>query len=162
MTTVWRYLAPFAAVSRWPVRRWWVVLGASALVAAVIAVPTAMVQNPLFVRMTPPTWWSWPVLAATALLGGLLTATYVRTGDGATQVGRSGAAGGVLGWLEVGCPVCNKLVVLVVGVSGALRFWAPVQPALAVASVALLGWALYRRLRGELTCRLVPAGAAGR
>jgi len=62
------------------------------------------------------------------------------------------AAGGVLSFFAVGCPVCNKLVVLAVGVSGALSYWAPVQPFLAAASVALLGLAAHRRLRGLKSC----------
>ncbi|MEU0684020.1 MULTISPECIES: hypothetical protein [Streptomyces] len=54
----------------------------------------------------------------------------------------------------VGCPICNKLVVLAIGVSGALTYWAPVQPVLAVATLALLGYALVRRLRTATACAL--------
>ncbi|MFF7643922.1 hypothetical protein [Streptomyces canus] len=60
--------------------------------------------------------------------------------------------GGIGSTLAVGCPICNKLVVLAIGVSGALSYWAPVQPVLAVASVALLGYALVRRLRTAIAC----------
>ena len=62
--------------------------------------------------------------------------------------------GGVLSAFAVGCPICNKLVVLAIGVSGALSYWAPLQPVLAVASVALLGYALVRRLRTAEVCAL--------
>ncbi|MEU0171427.1 hypothetical protein ABZ214_39275 [Streptomyces iakyrus] len=60
--------------------------------------------------------------------------------------------GGVLSAFAVGCPICNKLVVLALGVSGALSYWAPAQPVLGVASVALLTYALVRRLRTATAC----------
>jgi hypothetical protein len=42
----------------------------------------------------------------------------------------------------VGCPICNKIVVGLLGVSGALGVWAPLQPALAVVSLAVLAAAV--------------------
>jgi hypothetical protein len=49
-----------------------------------------------------------------------------------------------LSWLAIGCPVCNKLVVLAVGASGALSYFAPMQPWLAAVSISSLmvsiGW----------------------
>ncbi|WP_435813056.1 hypothetical protein [Streptomyces werraensis] len=59
---------------------------------------------------------------------------------------------GLLSAFAVGCPICNKLVVLALGVSGALSYWAPAQPVLGVASVALLTYALMRRLRTATAC----------
>lgn len=52
----------------------------------------------------------------------------------------------------VGCPVCNKLVMAALGASGALFIWAPLQPVVAVAALALLGYTFLRRVRGELVC----------
>lgn len=55
-----------------------------------------------------------------------------------TSWGVSAAAGGgVLSFLAVGCRICNKIVVWLIGVSGALSFFAPVQPYLAVAGLIL-------------------------
>lgn len=102
--------------------------------------------------MTPVLWWNYPVWAVTATLTGLIVATYVRTPDQSVRPGRVGVGGGVLSLLAVGCPVCNKVVVFAIGVSGALNLWAPLQPLLAVVSLALLGWALLRRLPGERSC----------
>ncbi len=48
--------------------------------------------------------------------------------------------------------VCNKLVVLAIGVSGALSYFAPLQPLLAAGSLALLAEALRRRLRATRAC----------
>ncbi|MYS66003.1 hypothetical protein GTW66_18745 [Streptomyces sp. SID5473] len=65
----------------------------------------------------------------------------------------------MLSVLAVGCPVCNKLVVLALGMSGAMSYWAPAQPVLAIASVALLAHALAGRLRTADACP-VPTGRA--
>ena len=139
----------------WSARRWWAALGAAAVTVVVVAVPTAMLPTPVFGREIPTMWWAWPVLAVTAALSGLLLATYVREpGAAATEptVDRRGFAGGLLAFFAVGCPVCNKVVLLALGYAGALRWFAPVQPVLAVAGVALLTWALRTRLRGEVSC----------
>jgi hypothetical protein len=65
-------------------------------------------------------------------------------------------SGSLFGALAVGCPVCNKIVVMPMGVSGAPQWWAPLQPVLGIAGVGLLLYALHRRLRGERLCALPP------
>ena len=65
---------------------------------------------------------------------------------------RPGTLGGFLTFFAVGCPVCNKIVLLALGYTGALRWFAPVQPLLAIAGIGLLAWALRSRLRAEVAC----------
>ncbi|HEY3035703.1 MAG TPA: hypothetical protein VGJ54_13740 [Streptosporangiaceae bacterium] len=146
-----------ASPRRWPRRRWLIVVGAAALFAVAAGLPTDVIPNPLAHREVPVTWWSYPALAATALLGGMLAATYVRMRADRDVTGRS-AGGGLLPLLATGCPACNKLVVLLVGTSGALRLWAPVQPVLAIASIVLL--ALMARLAAEHSCPVPTRPAA--
>lgn len=146
-------------------------IGATVAAAIVTGVPTSLIVNPWFARMSPPTWWSYPVWVVSSILMGLLAATYVKDPGGAAdpsdQTGaqqsdpvRSATGGGVLTTLAVGCPTCNKVAVLALGTSGATTFWAPLQPIVAVASIALLLWALDRRLR-PITCA-VPVGSPSR
>ncbi|MDQ0694391.1 hypothetical protein QF048_000833 [Streptomyces sp. W4I9-2] len=71
-----------------------------------------------------------------------------------------GALGGVLSFFAVGCPVCNKLVLVLLGSSGALSY-CPLQPLFAAASVALLADAALRRLSTRSQCPVVPAPNAG-
>lgn len=147
-----------AALRGWPPRRWAMAALTAVATVLVVGVPTVLVPNPVFGREVAVTWWAWPVLLATAVLAGLVAATYVRRpGTSAPDVSRSSLLGGFLGYLAVGCPVCNKVALLALGYTGALRWFAPVQPLLAVAGIALLGWALRRRLAGELSCP-VPSG----
>jgi len=58
----------------------------------------------------------------------------------------------VLSVFAIGCPVCNKLVVLALGTGGALTYFAPVQPVLGLLSVGLLFYVLYTRLSTERSC----------
>lgn len=155
-----------AGLRGWPARRWAAAVAGAAATVLVVGVPTVLVPNPVFGREVPVTAWAWPVLLVTAVLAGLLGATYVRLGDdlAAADVDRPsrfGAAGGFLAYLAVGCPVCNKLALLALGYTGALRWFAPVQPYLAAAGIVLLGYALLRRLEGDVACRVRARSADG-
>ena len=139
----------------WPLafsRLQWVVAAAgSVLTAMLTGIPTDIVPNPLFRRMTPVIWWNYPVWAATATLAGLVLATYVRRSPtGASRGGLVG--GGVLSFFAVGCPICNKLVVVLIGVSGALSYFAPIQPYLAAIGLGLMATTVVLRLRVPDTC----------
>lgn len=149
--------AQWTALQAWPRRRWLVALAGAVATALVMGLPTAMIPNPVFGREVPTTAWAWPALVVTAILSGLLGATYVRRPTAPEPVSRAGLVGGVLTYLAVGCPVCNKLALLALGYTGALTWFAPVQPWLALAGVGLLGYALHRRLGGEVACP-VPTG----
>ena len=146
----------------WPSLRWIVALVGVAGSAALIGVPTGIVATPWYTRMTPVLWWNYPIWIVTAVMSGLLLATYVRAGASAASPSRVGIGGNVLSLLAVGCPLCNKLVITAIGVSGALTVWAPIQPLLGVAALGLLAWALQRRLRGERACALAPPTEDGR
>lgn len=140
------------ALLSWPRRRWGAALVGAVATVVVMGLPTAMIPNPVFGRSVPTTWWAWPALLLTAALGGLLAATYVRVDGQTEQVSRTGVVGGVLTYLAVGCPVCNKIALLALGYTGALRWFAPAQPWLAAAGFGLLVYALVRRLQGEVAC----------
>lgn len=149
--------------------RQWTVAGAGALATAVlVGAPTDVVPNPLFGRSVPVQWWNYPALAVTAVLAGIVLSTYVRPPaesrpsssapePHAADGGRLGAIGGVLSFFAVGCPVCNKLVLVLLGASGALSYWAPLQPLLALLSAGLLAEAALRRLSAETECPVTPS-----
>lgn len=76
-------------------RRQWGVAGVGALTTALlIGLPTDVIPNPYYRRMTPIPWWDYPVWAATAVLTGLVLATYVRrvTVDASAGVTMGGAS----------------------------------------------------------------------
>jgi hypothetical protein len=129
-----------------------VLLLAAFAIAAIYLAMVARDRELLSVKEEPRGWWSYPAWVLTAVLEGVLLATYVRAGGATRATTGQATTGGVLSFLAVSCPVCNKLVVLAVGASGALSYWVPVQPFLAAASAALLAFAVYQRLRGMRRC----------
>ncbi|WP_185981897.1 hypothetical protein [Skermania sp. ID1734] len=149
------------SIAGWPRLRWMAAAAAAVLSGVVLAVPTGIVPTPFYTRMTPVLWWNYPVWLATAVVSGLLAATYVRTSSDGRSPAKLGLWANMGSLLAVGCPVCNKLVVAAIGVSGALHVWAPLQPVAAAASLAVLGWALRRRLSVERSCPAPSAAADG-
>ncbi len=170
-TARWQSRRAAAAASvralRW--RGWLLVVVAAVIMAVLVGVPTDLIDTPWFGREIAPTWWSYPVWVTTSAMGGLLVGLSSVTAR-ATPVQPEGRRGGVVGailmFLAVGCPVCNKVVLIVLGSSGAVTLFEPIQPIIAIASVLVLGWALTRRLTaghcvaltGDQTCRPAATG----
>jgi hypothetical protein len=139
---------------------------AATAVGAAVGVATVLIPNPVFTREIPSVPWNYPVWVVTSILTGILIATYVRSAEGAADEhaadddgsdrssARLGGAAGVLAWFAVGCPVCNKIALLALGYTGALTWFAPLQPVLAVAALALSALAVLWRLRGQASCPL--------
>ena len=139
----------------WPLRRWLAATVAAVMAALAIGIPTGIVHTGFFTRMTPVTWWDYPVWVLSAVLVGLTAGTYVRGSDagdfGRDRRGRTAGAT-LLSAFAVGCPICNKLVVAALGVSGALTYFAPLQPLLGLIGVGLLAAGLAVRLRFARAC----------
>jgi hypothetical protein len=188
ITTVRPLSAPRRAVlalGAWGARQWGVAAAAALAVALLVGVSTVLIPNPLFSREIAVVWWNYPVWIATSVLAGMLVGTYVRQGPAAPVVpsggaqdgtqsdpagtsngapdrsGRLGMVGGVLAWFAVGCPVCNKLALLALGYSGAITWFAPVQPFLGLLSLVLTGVALFVRLSNQVACPVRSAAARG-
>ena len=152
-------------------RRFWIAaIVGTAVSLLVLGIPSAVIPNPLFIRMTPTEPFNVIVWLASAPLAGFLLATYFsRGGPAATDphvdAGATRATvGGIAAYLAIGCPICNKIVVAALGVSGALNVFAPLQPLIGAASIAVLAgtlvWRLRMRARGCTRCA-VETGAPG-
>jgi hypothetical protein len=157
---------------------WTVVSAAVALLA--FGILTAIIPTPFFVRPIAPEPFAIAVWIASAPLIGIVAATYLAPAPNpaatapAVPLGGSdggaagsgdrgstlGSLGGLAAFLAIGCPVCNKIALVLLGTSGALSIYAPIQPLIGGVSLILLGgtmvWRLRLRARGTL-CE-VPAG----
>lgn len=142
--------------------------GASLLAFGLAA---AIIPNPAFGRQVPPEPFAIVVWLVSAPLMGLLGATYsapapsgpvaesvllaVRPAAGVARrdgvAGRDGTAIGTAAsfgaFLAIGCPVCNKIALVLLGASGAMTIFAPLQPVIGAASLALLAGTLAWRFR---------------
>lgn len=144
----------------------------TAVALAVFGLTSAVIPNPVFGRSVPPEPFAYVVWLVSAPLMGILAATYMVPAAGpaarparAVALGpdprpQGGRDGSVLGtvaglgaFLAIGCPLCNKVVLVALGASGAMTIWAPLQPIVGAASVALLvatvAWRLRRRAAGD-------------
>jgi hypothetical protein len=125
---------------------------------------TAVIPNPIFGRQIPPEPFAIGVWLLSAPLMGFVMATYTTPvpasplvaafplgpAQVATQERRSttlGTLAGLGAFLAIGCPVCNKVALLLLGASGALSFYAPIQPLIGAVSLVLLGFTAAWRLR---------------
>lgn len=144
----------FTSIITWPTKRWITAIVGALGTYLVLGLPTAVIPNPVFGRAVEVTPWSVPVLAITSIFAGLLLATYVRTENYLPEEKslKVGGIGSLLSFFAIGCPVCNKLVLIALGTSGAMSYFAPIQPFLAVFGVAFLMYAFRKRVLNESAC----------
>jgi hypothetical protein len=165
---------PVAALLDARLLAWGAVWGVVSLVA--FGLGSAIIPNVVFGRQIPPepfAIWTW---IASAPLMGLVIATYTvaipaspafvmvdaqgnpaATAAGDRRGGRLGLIGSIGAFLAIGCPVCNKIALILLGTSGALSIWAPIQPYVAAASLVLLAATLAWRLRMRALGGACPA-----
>jgi hypothetical protein len=149
---------------------------------------SAIIPNPVFGRQIPPEPFAIAVWVASAPLMGLIAATYmtsaasraepsflggplagaeavaIHSASSASAAETRGTTLGTLAgfgaFLAIGCPVCNKIALILLGTSGALTIFAPIQPVIGAVSLALLAgtlaWRLRSRARGG-ACATRPA-----
>jgi hypothetical protein len=135
----------------------------AAVAALVIAIPSDLIDTPWFGRPVAVRPIDYVILVVTAGLIGLVLAIHPdpasdAVSDAAEADERRTVWAGFASFLAVGCPVCNQAVVALVGTSGALSWWAPVQPIVGLAAIGLLLHALRRRLDTyDLAACPVPA-----
>jgi len=132
--------------------------------ALLLGVPTRLVPNPLFSRIVPTGPQDYVIWIVSALLLGPLLAVMtlypmpsLKTAPEKRSIAGTGRAfgGALLSFFSVGCPVCNKVVVLLLGLGGAMTIFNPLRPFLGLASIVLLGVTLYLRVRVvRYGCRL--------
>ena len=132
-------------------------LGTSAAAAMFVALGTvaALWNNPLFMRMTPTGDFEISLL----LLQSALAGVYV--GLPRSPCGkRTAGAGAIIGFLGIACPVCNKVLVLLIGSALLLEYFEPVRLYVALAGAALLAAAVWVKLtRPECLQAEAPATA---
>lgn len=121
---------------------------ATLLSALATGVSSGMVANPWFARITPIEPFDVVLWVLISVALGALLATYALPSCSRKSAGIfGGGGGGLLTWFAIGCPVCNKLVVIALGFSGAATYFAPLQPVIGVAALLLTLFVLRLRVR---------------
>ena len=116
-------------------------LAAAAAMFVVLGTLAALWNNPLFMRMTPAGGFEITLLLLQSVLAG------VYLGLPQSSCGkRTAGAGAIIGFLGIACPVCNKILVLLIGSALLLEYFEPVRLYVALAGAALLALAVGLKL----------------
>lgn len=111
------------------------------------SIPTAVITNPFFTRMTPVYWYDYIYLIADSILLGIyLGLTFGKTQIKQCKVKGKAFSGGILGFLGIACPICNKILLLLFGVSFLMIYFEPIRPYLGLLSMLILLWAVKEKL----------------
>ena len=147
----------YATVLRsWTPTQWLVAFFGGLTTFLALGLPTDVIDNPVFGRAIDETPWAMPVLLVTSVLAGLLLGTYVNARP-FDRAAKSGSFGGLLAYFAIGCPVCNKLVLLALGTTGAVNYFEPVQPYLAALGIVALAYAFHKRVTMSSVCLVVSS-----
>lgn len=131
---------------------------AAAAMFVVLGTLAALWPNPLFMRMTPTGGFELALLLLQSVLAG------VYGGLPQSPCGkRTAGAGAIIGFLGIACPVCNKVLVLLIGSALLLEYFEPVRLYVALAGAALLAAAVWVKLtRPECVKTVAPVAGASR
>ncbi len=120
--------------------------GMGLAVLLLVGIPSGVIANPFFVRPLEARPTDYVFLAVITALAVALGATYGVPRSCSPQDSKA-LGSGLLLFIGIGCPVCNKVVIALAGASGALTYFEPIQPLFSLAAVVLMGVALALRVR---------------
>lgn len=121
----------------------------SGIAFLILSMPTAVVKNQFFTRMTPVYWFDYLFLVINSVLIGLYYGLVFNNPSQKTcQVERKSYLAQGLSFLGIACPICNKILVLFFGVTFLLTFLEPIRPYISLFSTVMLIWLIGRRLNG--------------
>ncbi len=135
--------------------------GMGLAVLLLVGIPSGVIPNQFFVRPLDARPMDFLFLGIITVMAIALGATYgVPTVCPPQDTKAIGS--GLLLFIGVGCPVCNKVALALAGASGALTYFEPIQPLFSLASIVLICVALVLRVRDirRLTAIGQPVAAA--
>ncbi|MHB1234397.1 MAG: hypothetical protein ACYCZK_01860 [Microbacteriaceae bacterium] len=152
MTSLLAIRRTLSQLRGWPRLRWAVVVGVTAVALAGLAAATGMLSGPLGAASVGGlTWWGYPLVLSGAVLASLVVASYVGAPIGAEAtvcdtrwpvLGLGGVA------LSAAAPSSPAFLSTVFS-ANADSLAGLAQPAVGLAALALLSWALAQRLGQE-------------
>lgn len=110
----------------------------------IFGVITRVIPNNYFIRMTPVNYLDWFFLTTTAVLLGVYFAIPHKENK---KCKTSALSGGIFGFLGFGCALCNKILLLILGVAGVLSYVEPYRPLLGSLGIIFLFTAVVMKIK---------------
>lgn len=110
---------------------------------AAFGIITVLLPNDTFIRMTPVYFYDYIFLILTSVLSGTYIGLWYYTKKAQAKCNYAATGGVMGGFFSFGCAICNKLLILLLGLSGVAAYFMPIQPVLGVISLILLSYAVY-------------------
>lgn len=146
-------------IKLWP----YIVIGSVAAIIAffLFGIPTAVIPNSYFFRMSPVTIFDYVFLPVNSILLGTFIALLFYQGNykrltklknTKTESAATGAA--FVNVLALGCPICNVVLVSLFSTTALMTYFEPLRPALAVLTAGILGTAIYFKAKSIKECKV--------
>lgn len=129
------------------IKYWIIGILSSIGIFIIFGVPTALIPNPWFIRMIGKNSFDYGFLILSSILLGAYIGVHYYKKNTAKKCAAVTYSGGIGSFLAFGCPICNKLLVLLFGATALMVYLEPYRPILGFVSIALLGGALYWRIK---------------
>ena len=110
---------------------------------SVYAIPTAIVANPFFTRMTPITIFDKIFVILIPLLIGIYCGIVYHRKKSMKSSKYCTYSGGVLAILALACPICNSFLVWLFGATFLLNYFEPLRPLFGIVTLILLLSGIY-------------------
>jgi len=103
----------------------------------------ALWQNPVFIRMTPVGDWEVILLVLLSIISGIYIIVRRPFCDTANSE-NTATAGGIVGFLGLACPVCNKILLLAFGSEFLLTYFDPIRVYVTMIGLFIMVWVVMR------------------
>lgn len=117
---------------------------AAVLMFGLLGTVAALWTNSFFMRMAPTSGFEVGLL----LVQSILVGAYVGIERTACSTKTAGF-GGVLGFLGIACPVCNKILMALFGAGALLTYFEPIRLYVALAGIGLSALAVWIKLQSS-------------
>ncbi len=119
----------------------------------IFGIPTALIPTGIYIRMIEATLLDYYFFLLSSVLIGVYVGLWHHNKYNSRQSGNiSVLGGGVSSFLAVSCPICNVILVSLIGVSSVMVFIEPLRPVIGIIGIALLGIAVYYKYREFRRC----------
>ncbi|MBI4441481.1 hypothetical protein HY639_04900 [Candidatus Woesearchaeota archaeon] len=113
---------------------------ASLVLMLVFGIPTAVIPNSWFTRMTPAGPADYFFLVVNSILFGM----YLTNAPHGGKKDAAATSGGVANALAISCPLCNKLLIAWLGTSTIITYVDPARLWIGLLGTVILGTVLWR------------------